>query len=321
SKPKILNESTNIIHEQVTTNTKNKVTASQIKEITTYLKTKKNLSYRGFLVFCRKMIVDSVFSDNWRELDRHWCSTFIKYARKVLNKETLKNLKTKNGVFWSTAREITGFLTLVTTRVLLDPGAPTLLLERSNDSKRGVNSERVNDGTATTKSSTARTPLPVKLWCSFINEVNSYEVNDDDEIYPCPTFKKYNNPYDISNEEDVRGALKNNVFDNLHLITTSKRPIEVFKRISIEDEVKGEPDFIYKRIGKLLLPIEVKTQWVLFIQNELLHERYNRDLEKKTDDFVPQDNTISVVNFIHQIFGYLVANKLQFGILTTYNQH
>ncbi|CAG8723196.1 18550_t:CDS:2, partial [Racocetra fulgida] len=90
----------------------------------------------------------------------------------------------------------------------------------------------------------------------WMQKIDDNEFNDEDKKYPCPSFKKYNNPYDISNKEDVRSTLKNNVFDNLHLITTSKRPIKVFKRISIEDEVKGEPDFIYKRIGKLLLPIE-----------------------------------------------------------------
>ncbi|CAG8769818.1 15990_t:CDS:2, partial [Racocetra fulgida] len=36
----------------------------------------------------------------------------------------------------------------------------------------------------------------------------------------------------------------------------------------------------------LLLPIEVKTQWVLFINNELLHERYNNDLKQKNTLYI-----------------------------------
>lgn len=182
----------------------------------------------------------------------------------------------------------------------------------------------LDKSTTTTKSTTARTPSPVKLWKSFIGEVQSYQFDDSIKQYPRPSFKTYNEPYDISNEEDVRGALKNNIFDNLHIITTSRRPIEVFKRISKEDNVIGEPDFIYKRVGKLLLPIEVKTLWVLYLESdEPLHERYEEDLKRKKCETIPTDSSggISVVDILRQIFGYLVANRLQYGILTTYNQH
>ncbi|CAG8725921.1 4783_t:CDS:2, partial [Funneliformis mosseae] len=79
--------------------------------------------------------------------------------------------------------------------------------------------------TSTIKSSTARTPLPIKCWASFFDET-------------------YDKGYDISNEEDVRGALKNNLLDNLNIITASRKQIDVFKRISKEDKVAREPDFI-----------------------------------------------------------------------------
>ncbi|CAI2195383.1 13265_t:CDS:2, partial [Funneliformis geosporum] len=49
------------------------------------------------------------------------------------------------------------------------------------------------------------------------------------------TTINYDKSYDISNEKDAREALKNYVFDNFHIITNSRQPIEMFKRISKED--------------------------------------------------------------------------------------
>ncbi|CAG8529719.1 4399_t:CDS:10 [Ambispora gerdemannii] len=173
-----------------------------------------------------------------------------------------------------------GFLTLHR-----DPYWKGVLRECEKENLVPISADK---STITTKSTTARTPFSVESWTSFFKEV---QFDDNIRRYPQPSFKNYDKSYDISNEEDVRGALKNNVFDNLHIITTSQQPIEVFKRISKEDSIIGVPDFIYKRAGKLLLVIEVKT------------------LE------------ISVVDILRQIFGYLVINKLQYGILSTYNQH
>ncbi len=53
-----------------------------------------------------------------------------------------------------------------------------------------------------------------------MEEVKSYQFDNNIRKYPQPSFKTYDKSYDISNEEDVRGALKNNIFDNLHIITT-----------------------------------------------------------------------------------------------------
>ncbi|CAG8794461.1 19058_t:CDS:2, partial [Dentiscutata erythropus] len=126
------------------------------------------------------------------------------------------------------------------------------------------------------------------------------------------------------NEEDVQSALKNNILDNLNIISTARQPTEAYKRISKEDDVIGHPDFVYKRVGKLLLIIEVKTFWVFNISNEVsLNERYQKDLKKENSEIITLNSSrkISVVNAIHQIFGYLVADQLQYGILSNYNQH
>ncbi|CAG8838096.1 12051_t:CDS:2, partial [Gigaspora margarita] len=44
------------------------------------------------------------------------------------------------------------------------------------------------------------------------------------------------------------------------------------KRISKEDNVSGGPDFIYKRVDRFLLEVEVKTLWVLNIRDNERHK-------------------------------------------------
>ncbi|CAG8525872.1 6863_t:CDS:2 [Dentiscutata heterogama] len=83
-------------------------------------------------------------------------------------------------------------------------------------------------------SSTAQKPSSVKFWCSFLNNVKSYQIDTNIKQYASPYFKEYDKIYDIS-KEDVRGELKNNILDNLHILTSSRNPVNVFKRISKED--------------------------------------------------------------------------------------
>ncbi|CAG8553579.1 3183_t:CDS:2, partial [Racocetra persica] len=182
----------------------------------------------------------------------------------------------------------------------------------------------LDKGTTTTISPISRTPSSVKLWSSFLNSVKSHQFDSNAKQYASPRFKDYNQIYNISNEEDVRGALKNNILDNLHILTTSRNPVEVFKRIAKEDNIIGEPDFIYKQANKLLLIVEVKTLWVLYLDNEeQLHTKFNEVLEKRKNNsrYPNSGSNISVVEILRQIFGYLVTNRLQYRILTTYNQH
>ncbi|CAG8562636.1 4256_t:CDS:2 [Scutellospora calospora] len=325
---------------------------------------RENPSYYGFLTFHRDVVITSVFSQRWRDLDNYWADNFLKEAKKLFldRKIYLKLKKKEESVMYlplllNKNRTLTSLLfsqqvesdrnrgslpkywkNIIREREKENRSASNKLKEKSKKRKRTVKTEfelltttpppiyypDLDKSTTTTKSSTARTPSPVKLWDSFLEEANLYQFDDNIKKYPRPTFKSYNKPYDISNEEDVRGALKNNIFDNIHIITTSRQPIEVFKRISKDDNVIGEPDFIYGRIGKLLLPIEVKTFWILYLEgNESLHERYEEDLKRERSETIPLGSSckVSVVDIIRQIFGYLVANRLQYGILTTYNQH
>ncbi|CAG8484634.1 2694_t:CDS:2 [Acaulospora morrowiae] len=116
---------------------------------------------------------------------------------------------------------------------------------------------KLRKSASTTKSTAARTPDPVRGWTSFLNEVRSYKSDNTARQYKRPRFHRYRGVDDISNEEDVRQALSVNILENLNRITTSRQPREKHKRISSEDLVTGDPDFIYKQDGKLLLAIEV----------------------------------------------------------------
>ncbi|CAG8739015.1 4831_t:CDS:1, partial [Funneliformis caledonium] len=58
------------------------------------------------------------------------------------------------------------------------------------------------------------------------------------------------------------------------------RSRERFKRISKEDQIKGESDFIHK-CEKLLLVVDVKITLALKLEvDEPLHEKYDDDLER-----------------------------------------
>jgi len=125
----------------------------------------------------------------------------------------------------------------------------------------------------------------------------------------------------------VREALNVNIFKNLNRIIESLEPKEKFKQISAEDNVKDDPYFIYCQLGdndstSLLLAIEVKTSWVLKLDvEESLHETYEDDFKRKHSKTILDDGKKTcVINILHQIFGYLVVNNLQYGIFTTYNQ-
>ncbi|CAG8691320.1 7148_t:CDS:2, partial [Gigaspora margarita] len=96
---------------------------------------------------------------------------------------------------------------------------------------------KLDKSTTTTSSRSARTPFRVESWTSFIERV--------------------------PNEEDVRGALKNNILDNLNIISTSKTTD------------RGIQENFERRQ-------HLKTLWVLNINDEeSLDERYEKDLRKK----------------------------------------
>ncbi|CAG8653521.1 7074_t:CDS:2 [Dentiscutata erythropus] len=123
---------------------------------------------------------------------------------------------------------------------------------------------KLDKGITTTISATAKTPISIKFWCMFQNNIKSYQVNSSTKQYTSPQFKSYDKLYDISNEDD-------NVLDD----------------------------------------------------DKQLHLKFYKDLEKKSgqERCLKSGSKFFVVEILYQIFRYLAVNNLQYGILTTYNQH
>lgn len=116
---------------------------------------------------------------------------------------------------------------------------------------------------------------------------------------------------DVSNGAGVERALYFNVCHKLEKLVEGK-----FESPSAVGGAIGEPDIVFHSQGTLLLVIEVKTRGLL-PRVDSLANKFNEDIEVIKQDCVPVQSTISPIG---QIFGYLSHNKLQFGVLTTYQQ-
>ena len=93
------------------------------------------------------------------------------------------------------------------------------------------------------------------------------------------------------------------------MIGARQTPKEEFYRSSIDLTIRGHLDFVLMADRcKLLLPVEVKTKWVLSQDN--IVELYNTTKPPK-----------NIVYPIEQIFGYMACNGLQYGgVLSTYDK-
>jgi hypothetical protein len=81
----------------------------------------------------------------------------------------------------------------------------------------------------------------------------------------------------------------------------------VFGQPSALKPIEGNPDFVLQADGKLFVPVEVKTKWVL-------------DDDDSVEQFNGQDRPACVIDSIMQIFGYMGHNKRQYGVLSTYDK-
>jgi len=69
-------------------------------ELISYLKERKNRSYRGFLDFHRNVVITSLFSDDWNVLDNTWAGRFLEEAENLmLDKRDFVNLAKKMRFF------------------------------------------------------------------------------------------------------------------------------------------------------------------------------------------------------------------------------
>lgn len=164
----------------------------------------------------------------------------------------------------------------------------------------------------TTKLNWARTPASVVGWQDFIHKASIMALNDTTPQYDKPTFM----PYEVSEEEEVREALNVNVLRVLSAtVGSSRMPGEVFRRCSAFEKVQGKPDFILVDDNRLILAIEVKTKWALSVDD--IVEMYQDNLEDLTER---RASPVSVIDPIKQIYGYMGHNKLQYGVLSTYER-
>lgn len=155
-----------------------------------------------------------------------------------------------------------------------------------------------------------RTPVKVVNWNDFLDNVNTYSPSNN-PVYNEKNFE-FQETQDISLEKDVEKALTQNVFRLLGQLAGPGEKFGSHNAIAIV----GDPDFIfYDTSPSLLLAIEVKTKYVLSSKN--LVRKYKRDIKRYKADRTSKKSTLYQV---HQIFGYLSWNRLQYGVLTTYEK-
>ena len=134
-----------------------------------------------------------------------------------------------------------------------------------------------------------------------------------DDTTPC-----YDHPRFVhqkaSGKSDIQFALNINVLDLLSdTIGFDQMPREKFCRHDGHERVHGEPAFLLVSGDRLVIAVEVKTKWELPACDIVeMYQENHKDLKEHRTASVP------VINHIKEIYGYMGHNKLQFGVLSTY---
>ncbi|CAG8706455.1 4928_t:CDS:2, partial [Ambispora leptoticha] len=146
-------------------------------------------------------------------------------------------------------------------------------------------------------------PIEVALWESFFDDVNGFTF---DSIDPKPKFEKpqFNNSYvNVRYEEGVRSAFEVNICQVLNKLMG---PDYEFSRW--QDGSPGIPDFNCHYTIQLILCIENKRGLVL------------REISGRTfSEFYESSSKAKMV--IQQIYNYMCNRQLQYGVLSTYEDH
>ena len=144
-------------------------------------------------------------------------------------------------------------------------------------------------------------PTSVKLWTDFFEEVNRFRFDQQ------PRFERPQFSQDrvVVNEEDVRDALNSNICMVLNKLMSDDDC--VFSRLPTH--TPGIPDFNCHLMEEtLILVIEVKRKHILEgIEEQSFPEFYKASEKARM--------------VIQQIYNYMGANELRYGILTTYDNH
>ena len=166
---------------------------------------------------------------------------------------------------------------------------------------------KANSGTRTKCSIPPRVPDSVVEWTDFYSKVNQYHWDDTPPKYPRWEFREYT----VSCEEDVRHAFSENVLRPLETVAQAG----MFGRPSRFNKVEGHPDFVYGTSGdEVRLVIEVKTKWSLPVEEGLVVEGWANDQPSYKNT-----SPGCIYHHVIQMFGYLSANNLRYGVISTYD--
>ncbi|PKK66347.1 hypothetical protein RhiirC2_868353 [Rhizophagus irregularis] len=165
-----------------------------------------------------------------------------------------------------------------------------------------------------TESTELRIPDKIVNWIEFEQEVLAWQLKVDKE-YQKPTFSQRRT---VTCEKDICIASDINIYETL---TPLDRSILFLDSRALESIV-GQPDFIIVNSNMVLLMIwECKTKWVLkVLPHEDIIALYVQEKETKEGPYVRSNNDSSIFGSINQVYSYMCANSLKYGVLSTYDQ-
>ncbi|PKC62672.1 hypothetical protein RhiirA1_464848 [Rhizophagus irregularis] len=158
-----------------------------------------------------------------------------------------------------------------------------------------------------------RFPDKISIWKDFKEKVQLWKSVCVDKKYKKPIFGSRI----ITCEKDIWTASEINIHD---ILTPLDRSICFLDGRALK-YMAGEPDFIVVDENyKVLIPFEYKTKWVLKVPfNKNIVELYLQEKGIRERKFVGTKET-SAYNPINQIYGYMCANRLCYGVLSTFDQ-
>ncbi|RGB31103.1 hypothetical protein C1646_764466 [Rhizophagus diaphanus] len=143
-------------------------------------------------------------------------------------------------------------------------------------------------------------PKKVLLWQDFFNSLNVHHFDDAQMKFKEPQFMSN---FKVTNEEVVRQIINVNIF----IVLNELMPDYEYSMRKVPGD--GTPDYTCYYLGNtLILVIEIKRVHILSeIGPGLLSDFYKINPRVK--------------NVVQQIYYYMSENQLQYGILSTYDEH
>ncbi|EXX70942.1 kinase-like domain-containing protein [Rhizophagus irregularis DAOM 181602=DAOM 197198] len=301
--------------------------------VVSYLERYSKHSYRGFLRVCHNEVVASTpFSNDWRYLDGLWSDQFLKTAELQLDNEIFVFLKEKvkserkgKGlyIYWQGIIEECGGKRKRNAAEEKENNLPQTKKKPSEViSLATIVSDILpnltylnlrNKSNSCTESTELRFPDEIVNWAGFEQEVLAWQPEVNKE-YQKPTFSQRRT---ITCEKDICTASDINIYETL---TPLDRSILFLDGRALESIV-GQPDFIIVNGNMVVLMVwECKTKWVLkVLPNEDIIVLYEQEKEIKEGSYVCSNNA-SIFGSINQVYGYMCANSLKYGVLSTYDQ-